>query len=88
MMDNERDFFTDRPTEDELHFAALTLGGLALLVPQNEVHTLETVQDVELTDGDPGQYGLEVPWLPVYCLSVRLEALRAIPTENRICGGS
>ncbi len=73
---------------DTARFAALDLGHLSLLLPQHEIRTLETVLDVEGAGADTDAacwVGLDGERWPVYCLSVDLEALPAIPAERRIC---
>ena len=68
-------------------YVALTLGDATLAVPQSEVHTLESMLDLE-PDGE----GLRVGWItlhgqrwPVYCPSASLEPLASLPDARRIC---
>ncbi len=70
------------------HFVAIALDGFRLLLPQNEIHRLEPVEDIEPVEGDETHAGWatlnEKRW-PVYCLSANLRAMAAIPTSRRIC---
>jgi hypothetical protein len=66
---------------------ALTLGEATLALPQGEVHTLESMLDLE-----PDAQGLRVGWItlhgqrwPVYCPSASLEPLASLPDARRIC---
>jgi hypothetical protein len=66
---------------------ALTLGEATLAVPQGEVHTLESMLDLE-----PDGQGLRIGWItlhgqrwPVYCPSASLEPLASLPDARRIC---
>jgi len=76
------------PWLDRSHFAVLSIEGLSLLLPQQDIHTVEPVLDLELTTGERGYAGWinreEERW-PVYCLSADLEPLRDLPIERRVC---
>jgi len=68
-------------------YVALTLGDATLAVPQSEVHTLESMLDLE-PDGE----GLRAGWItlhgqrwPVYCPSASLEPLASLPDARKIC---
>ena len=68
-------------------YVALTLGDATLAVPQGEVHTLESMLDLE-----PDAQGLRVGWItlhgqrwPVYCPSASLEPLPSLPDARKIC---
>ena len=68
-------------------YVALTLGDATLAVPQGEVHTLESMLDLE-----PDAQGLRVGWItlhgqrwPVYCPSASLEPLPSLPDSRKIC---
>ena len=70
-------------------YVLLSIGSHALLLPQSEVCTLASVQDIRL--GDQGAHGV-VGWLafagrpwPVYCLDEALHPLPHIPPGQRIC---
>lgn len=70
------------------HFALLSIDGLSLLLPQQDIHTVEPVLDLEpATNG-----GVHVGWIsrdqerwPVHCLSADLELMRELPIERRVC---
>jgi hypothetical protein len=69
------------------HYVALTLGEATLAVPQAEVHTLESMLDLE-----PDADGLRVGWIrlhgrrwPVFCASPSLEPMASLPDGRRIC---
>lgn len=69
-------------------YGALKLDLLVLLVPQQEVRTLEPLDDVETVE--PPAYG--VGWIrfgnerhPVYCFSEQLRRLQKVPATRRIC---
>jgi hypothetical protein len=68
--------------------AALVLDALTLLVPQQDVRTLESSIDVDTDAPTPGAVGWVVfrqeRW-PVYCLSATLEPMPAAPTTRRVC---
>jgi hypothetical protein len=68
-------------------YVALTLGDTTLALPQGEVHTLESMLDLE-----PDQQGLRIGWItlrgqrwPVYCPSPSFEPLACLPEARRIC---
>lgn len=68
-------------------YVALTLGEATLAVPQGEVHTLESMLDLE-----PDEQGLRIGWItlhgqrwPVFCPSASLEPLACLPDARRIC---
>jgi hypothetical protein len=77
------------PTSRSRHsrYAALSLGDATLALPQGEVHTLESMLDLE-----PDGQGLRIGWItlhgqrwPVYCPSASLEPLASLPDARRIC---
>jgi hypothetical protein len=68
-------------------YVALALGDATLAVPQAEVHTLESMLDLE-----PDAVGLRVGWIrlhgrrwPVFCASPSLEPMASLPDGRRIC---
>jgi len=70
------------------HFAVLSIDGLNLLLPQQDIHTVEPVLDLEPATSE----GVQVGWIsrdqerwPVYCLSADLEPMRELPIERRVC---
>ena len=75
-------------TAQDRPYALLFLGECALLIPQNEIRTLESVLDVHTAD----QPAHGVGWLrfenndwPVYSLDEALQPLSAMPPTQRIC---
>ncbi len=75
-------------TAQDRPYALLSLGKRALLIPQNEIRTLESVLDVHTSNQPPHGVG----WLrfesndwPVYSLDEALQPLSAIPATQRIC---
>jgi hypothetical protein len=77
------------PTWPSRHprYAALALGEATLAVPQGEVHTLESLLDLE-----PDAQGPRIGWItlhgerwPVYGASALLEPLASLPDRRRIC---
>ena len=69
-------------------YVLLSLGQRRLLLPQQEVHTLESVWDMVTTDRPQGGVG----WLPyagdswpVYGLDEMLNPLSDVPANQRIC---
>jgi hypothetical protein len=63
------------------------LGDATLALPQGEVHTLESMLDLQ-----PDGQGLRVGWIalhgqrwPVYCPAASLEPLASLPDARRIC---
>ena len=70
------------------NFAVLALDGFRLLLPQNEIHRLEPMEDIEPVEGDETHAGwatLDDKRWPVYCLSANLRAMAAIPASRRVC---
>lgn len=76
------------PWLDRPHFAVLSIDGLSLLLPQQDIHTVEPVLDLELATGEGGCAGWinrdEERW-PIYCLSADLEPIQELPIERRVC---
>ena len=69
-------------------FARLTLDGYQWLLPQTEIHSLESLLDIDPDVRAPhsiGAIGLGGEWWPVYCLSGELQRLRQIPDSRRTC---
>ena len=67
--------------------AALSIDGLRLLLPHQQIRTLEPVADVEAIK----KQNIEIGWItiagiesPVYCFSRDLSLLHTIPDERRI----
>ena len=68
-------------------FATLSIDHLRLLLPHRQVHTLEPIADVELSEKQNGQIGwLEAAGLksPIYSFSRNLAILDVIPDGRRI----
>ena len=67
--------------------AVLGVDGLKLLLPQNELRTLEPVEDVEQVSHEHGEVGwlslADQQW-PVFCVSRDLTLLAEIPQQRRI----
>jgi hypothetical protein len=68
-------------------YVTLALGDTTLALPQGEVHTLESVLDLE-----PDREGWRIGWIalhgqrwPVYCPAASLEPLASLPAARRIC---
>lgn len=67
-------------------YALLTMDGLQLLMPQNQVHALEPSFDVQYPDtGGVGWITVAGLRSPVYCLSEDLKPLRKTPASRPIC---
>ena len=66
-------------------YAVLVMDSLRLLIPQNQVQTLEPGFDVQHTDtGGMGWITVAGARLPVYCLSEDLKPLRKVPASRLI----
>jgi hypothetical protein len=68
-------------------YVTLTLGDTILALPQGEVHTLESMLDLQ-----PDRQGWRIGWIalhgqrwPVYCPAPSLEPLASLPDARRIC---
>lgn len=69
-------------------FLAIHVGSLRLLVPQEDVRTVESVADIRTPTSRPGALGsirVGRERLPVYCLSETLTELDTKPASRRIC---
>jgi hypothetical protein len=68
--------------------ALLKINGLNLLLPQNEIRTLESVTDIDTTAPVLHSVGwvtyTQKRW-PVYCLSDDLALMADVPAERRAC---
>ena len=87
MMDPNLDS-AEHGLDKALRYAALSLDGFRLLLPQNEIHTLESVEDIGAARDDDkcaGWINLNDQRWPIYCLSADLQAMAEIPTSRRIC---
>jgi chemotaxis signal transduction protein len=69
------------------HYVTLTFGDTILALPQGEVHTLESMLDLQ-----PDRQGWRIGWIalrgqhwPVYCPAASLEPLASSPDARRIC---
>lgn len=69
-------------------YSVLRLDFLALLVPQQDVRTLEPVEDLDTAEPPANGVG----WVrvgnqryPVFCFSEQLRRLPAVPPSRRIC---
>ena len=70
------------------HFAALSLDGLNLLLPQEDVRSVEPVLDVEPTTSQrtAGNWvDQEQKHWSVYCLTADLTPMGDLPVERRVC---
>ena len=68
--------------------AKLTLDGHLWLLPQAEIHSLESPLDIDQEVQAPrgiGAIALGGEWWPVYCLSGELRLLPQLPDSRRIC---
>jgi hypothetical protein len=75
-------------TDQKPLYACLSLGRQALLLPQNDIRTLESVLDVSTADRPVNGVGwlcFESSRWPVYGLDEALRPLLAIPLQQRIC---
>lgn len=80
----------ERSTRQREHgtFLAIHLGSLRLLVPQEDVRTVESVADIRTPTSKPGALGsirAGRERLPVYCLAETLTELHTTPASRRIC---
>lgn len=69
-------------------YAVLTIDQRKLLLPQREIHTLESVLDVITATDVPnaiGSFTLAGNSWPVYCLSGQLDLMLELPGTRRIC---
>jgi hypothetical protein len=70
------------------HYAALSLGHLNVLLPRQELRTIEAATDILTASPPPRGVGwieLNRDRLPVYCTGPDLAPLSTIPVERRIC---
>ena len=69
-------------------FAVLSLEGLNLLLPQEDVHSVEPILDVEPATNQRTAASwvdqAQERW-PIYCLSPELDTMRDLPVERRVC---
>lgn len=75
------------PAAQAARVAALKLDTLTLLVPQQDVRTLESSIDIDPSAPAGGAVGwieFRKERLPVYCLSAQLELLRQVPAARRV----
>ena len=66
----------------------LTLDGYPWLLPQAEIHSLESLLDIDREVRAPrgvGAIAFGGEWWPVYCLSGELRLLPQLPDSRRIC---
>src|ERR1700733_4436108 len=76
------------PGQGTTMFLAIQLGGLRLLVPQQDARTVESATDIRTPTSKPGAFGsirIGRERLPVYCLSESLSEFCADPGSRRIC---
>jgi len=67
-------------------YLILTLGGLRLLLPQDQVYALEPAFDVAHPAGDDlGRIRVDGLSWPVCCLSEELKPVREIPASRHVC---
>lgn len=69
-------------------FALITLDRWRWLLPQTEVHTLESPLDIDpeaRVSHSIGAIGFSGQWWPIYSLSGELQLLSQIPPGRRIC---
>ena len=73
--------------EDTARGVVIIIGQLRLALPQQDVHTLEPMIDIQATQNTLGTVGLiqrdTVRW-PIYCLSAQLELMRTVPDTRRV----
>jgi len=68
------------------HYVLLSMDTLRLLIPQNQVRTLEPGFEVRYPDtGGTGWIEIEDMRSPVYCLSRNLEPLVTPPASRNVC---
>lgn len=75
------------PAAQAARVAALKLDALTMLIPQQDVRTLESSIDIDPSAPSGGAVGwieFRQERLPVYCLSAQLEPLRQIPAARRV----
>lgn len=83
----DRVFSSPHPAP-ESGIAVLLIDGLKLLLPQNTIHALEPVLDVEAgadASDAAGWIAYQGQQWPVYCLAKDLTALPDIPASRRVC---
>lgn len=68
--------------------ALLAITAVRLVLPQNDIRSLESAADIDAQHPQPDSVG----WIayaaqtwPVYCLTANLQLLANIPTERRAC---
>ena len=70
-------------------YALLSIGGYALLLPQSEIRTLASIQDISLVgqraSGMVGWLPFEGRRWPVYCLDAALRPLPHLSPGQRLC---
>jgi len=76
------------PAPEAASYAVLALDRLNLLIPRQDIRTLEPAVDIDPADPPPngvGWFGSEQGRWPVFCLSQELELLSRPPHGRRIC---
>ena len=74
--------------ENVPEFALMSVSGSRLLLPREDVHAIEGVQEIEGTDNDADStrwISVEGNRWPVYCLNADLRVGNDIPPEHRLC---
>lgn len=68
------------------YYAVLCIGEVYLLLPQNQVRTLEPAFDIQYAQEESiGWITVEGTSSPVYCLSKNIEPIREVPDDLHIC---
>jgi chemotaxis signal transduction protein len=78
----------DTGVEPTPTYASLTFGRRKLLIPQNEIHSLEPVADIKTGDGSLEALGtirFAGELWPVYSLTEDLDMSTEIPGSRRVC---
>ena len=75
-------------TQARIKVVVLSIDGLKLILPQDEIRTVESIADVELAEKSPRSIGTinyrGQRW-PVVCLSNELFLLDVVPAARRAC---
>jgi chemotaxis signal transduction protein len=69
-------------------YAVVSIDDCKLLLPQQEINSLESILDSTTTPQEPpaiGAFTLDGESWPVFCLSSELAVLLAIPNTRRMC---
>lgn len=72
----------------ETRYAQVRFGHLRMLLPQNDVRSVEPIMDVDTTqslDGEIGRVNLAGTVWPVYSFDPDLQLTRPVPADHRVC---